>query len=379
MHVTHMEFSYERVIRPLLFLLDAELVHLLSVWGIKIAYDLVLPRIILSSLLTVRHSCLSFRFNDVYFPNPVGLAAGYDKNGILVPAVESMGFGFIEIGSVTALPSIGNPRPRLARLARHEALINRMGLNNQGVDRVAARLSRSKNSLGLPLMVSIAKTNDVRIHGNKAILDYCYSFQRVYPIADLVILNISCPNTKDGKTFEDPNHLESLLSRILMVRDDVMMEFQMRNDVPILVKVGANVNSSTLKRLIDVCLSNEIKGMELTNTYPIKSENILRNFGIPSGGLSGKPLLKRSLQLVREASSLVGDDFLIVGVGGITRPVDALKMFQHGAHLVQVLTGLIYKGPMLPKKINNIIIQVCQEQGLRNFREFLEFLRFNKV
>ena len=369
-----MKMSYENVLRPVLFSLDPEFTHMLSMWGIKLADALKVPRFFANRLFSLKHPCLHSTFGGISFPNPVGVAAGFDKNGFLIPAIEMLGIGFTEIGSVTALPSRGNPRPRLIRLTTSESIINRMGLNNNGADWIVNHVAKKKKFFNIPLVVSIAKTNDQKIKGKKAIRDYCYSFRRVYSIADMLTINISCPNTADGKTFETPRHLESLLSAIITTRDELQHEYQHQKNPPILVKIGANVSPYVLKKLIEISLDYGIRGFILTNTYPLAAEKTLR-FGLLSGGLSGKPLLKKSTRLVRQAAEIIDGKALLIGVGGIMEPGDALKMFQNGAHLIQIYTGLIYKGPMLPRKINNVIVQTCQRENLRTFQEFRDFIQ----
>lgn len=369
-----MKGTYENILRPILFAFDPEFTHTLSLWSLKLVHDLKIPRFFASRMLLRSHPVLVSTYHGITFPNPVGVAAGYDKNGLLVPAIQLLGVGFFEIGSITALPSRGNPRPRLVRITRSDALINRMGLNNAGVDQVVRRISRNKHQLPIPLVVSIAKTNDPRIKGKKAIQDYCYSFRKIHPIADLITLNISCPNTMDGKTFESPQHLESLLTAILTVKDEIRSHGNLQEEPPVLIKVGANVSPRLLGELIEISLDHGIQGFILTNTHPLSSR-ITMKVGLPSGGLSGKPLFHRSLKLVRHAAEIIGDDALLIGVGGIFSSIDALKMFQSGAHLIQVFTGLVYKGPTLPKKINNTIIKVCQKEQLKSFQEFCDFIR----
>ncbi len=370
-----MKVSYETVLRPLLFAFDPELIHGLSLWGFKIAHDLLALNSFVSRFSSFGNPCLRSHFHGVSFPNPVGVAAGFDKNGFLVPSIELLGVGFFEIGSVTSLPSRGNPKPRLVRIPSQEALINRMGLNNKGVDSVAKNIRNKKDAMRIPLIISIAKSNDRRVKGKKAINDYCYSFKRIHGLADLITLNVSCPNTADGKTFESPEHLDALLVAVLEARDELEETMSNEKDPLILVKIGANVDVAVLRQLIEISLSHGVKGFVFSNTYPLSSQKT-RRFGLPSGGLSGRPLLKKSLRQVQHAAALVDDEkTLIIGVGGIMSPKDALKMFQRGAHLIQVFTGLVYKGPTLPQKINNLIIQICQRENLKTFREFRDFIR----
>ena len=276
------------------------------------------------------------------FDNQVGIAAGFDKNAQHIDVLTAVGFGFIEVGSVTARPSSGNARPRLFRLKSDRAIINRMGLNNEGVDVVRARLQKKRPNC--PLFVNIAKTHDSEIMGDQAISDYCYSVEQMLDVADVLVINVSCPNSGDGRTFEDPSALESLLSAIQKTIGE--------NSTPYLVKVSPDLSDTQLADVVRIATTFGASGFTATNTTTNRhnlttSSTLLSSIG--AGGLSGRPLHERALKTVRQLRSLT--DLPIVAVGGISSLDDAQSFVDVGASLVQMYTGFIYEGPSLVRQI----------------------------
>jgi dihydroorotate dehydrogenase len=299
------------------------------------------------------------------FANPIGLAAGMDKNARLIDFWPHLGFGFAEIGSVTYRPSRGNPKPRAFRLEEDEALINRMGLNNQGAERIARRIGDRGMYHPFPLGINLAKTHDPGIVGQAAIDDYVESFRLLAPAANYVALNISCPNTSEGKTFEDPESLDRLLAAILGARKEVNPR------VPILVKLSPPLSDrvvfdSLTDELIQICTSHGVSGFVATNTASDRSglatpPELLERIG--PGGLSGKPIERRSTRLVRYLYERSNGTVPIVGVGGVDSGASAYEKIRAGATLVQVYTGLIYRGPSLIKTIKQQLVELLREDG----------------
>jgi dihydroorotate dehydrogenase len=276
------------------------------------------------------------------FENPVGIAAGFDKNAEHVEALVDLGFGFIEVGSITARPSAGNPKPRLFRLTDDQAIINRMGLNNAGVDAIVPRLAALKS--GVPLFVNVAKSHDANLNGDEAIADYVETVSKVYAYADVLVLNISCPNSGDGRTFEDPEILLDLLNGVFEVLD--------AESPPLLVKVSPDLKRDQLDAVIDICVGRGVSGFTATNTTVNRDglkTSSKRLSAMGPGGLSGSPLHIRSLKTV----SMIRErcDLPIVGVGGIMGPEEALAFLVAGASLVQLYTGFVFRGPAAVKKI----------------------------
>jgi dihydroorotate dehydrogenase len=335
---------YKTIAKPILFRKDAEDAHNSAINLSKTTSNSSLLRFAAKALYQYKSERLHRSYFGLNFPNPLGLAAGFDKNGTTPIAMQALGFGFVEIGSITAKPSQGNPRPRAFRLPKDQSLINRMGLNNQGATEIIKRLK--KVSLSIPLGVNIAKTNDPTIHGEDAIQDYVFSFKLAEEVADYITVNISCPNTGEGKTFEDPAALEALLKAINPAK----------SNIPVLVKFSSDTDESTLKVLIDLCEQNGISGYVATNTSNNRSglqtsDQTLNQIG--NGGLSGKAISDRSNQVIRWIRS--NTDKPIIGVGGITDSASALEKLDAGANLLQVYTGLVYEGPALIKNINKAI------------------------
>ncbi len=361
-----------RFLRPLLFQLDAESAHGL---GVRAAQFGKLSSPVVRGL---------FRFADerleqtlweagdrpgLHFANPVGLAAGFDKNAELVPFWPSVGFGFAEVGSVTALPSAGNPRPRAFRLPADHALINRMGLNNDGAEVVAKHLAELKKREGFVLGINVAKTHSPSILGDAAIEDFRTSVRHLLPSADYLALNVSCPNTAEGKTFEEPTALNGLLGA-------VMNERAVQNSsVPVLVKFSPPASTNdfgNVDELIAVSLSHGVEGFIATNTSPDRnglrsSQARLANIG--NGGVSGRPLSDRSTALVRHIYQKTNGVVPIIGVGGVDSPETAYERICAGASLIQVYTGLVYEGPGLIKRINKGLVRFLELDGFSSIGE----------
>lgn len=330
--------------------MEAEKAHDLVQRSAKTASRSGLLKLAARLLYGYRTPELSQQFWGLTFPNPVGLAAGFDKNGHLPEIMESIGMGFVEVGSITANPNTGNSKPRMFRLPDDEALINRMGLNNDGAKTVIKRLKNQSTSI--PIGVNIAKTHDPSIVGDDAIRDYQFSFQEAQKVGDYITINISCPNTTDGKTFEDPTALDELLSA-LDIKADASM-------VPTLVKFSADLNRHELTALLDVCEKNRVHGYVVSNTSSRRDKlktdpDVLENIG--SGGLSGPPLHELSVQLTRWIHREIKGQKPIIGVGGINTFDHALELMQAGANLLQIYTGLVYKGPGLVKEVNKKMVR----------------------
>ncbi|MFI5937081.1 quinone-dependent dihydroorotate dehydrogenase [Actinoplanes sp. NPDC051494] len=269
----------------------------------------------------------------VRFPNPVGLAAGMDKNGVALPSWPALGFGFVEVGTVTAKPQPGNDRPRLFRLRDSEAVINRMGFNNAGAAALAARLELL-GPIGVPLGVSLGKSKVTPLE--EAVQDYLTSYELLEPYADYIAVNVSSPNTPGLRTLQDKSALASLLGALV-------------GKTPVLVKIAPDLTEPAIAELLEVCLAYGAAGVIATNTT-------LDRGGLAAGdearageagGLSGRPLTERARKVVHFVHQETGGKLPIIGVGGITGADDAARMFDAGAALIQLYTGFIYRGPAL--------------------------------
>ena len=333
------------ILRAILFLFPPEKAHHLAL-GLA-GFLLKIPGI--SNILSVIYrakkvpvSCLGFEFE-----NPVGLAAGFDKNARHTEIIEALGFGFIEIGSVTHRGWLGNPQPRLFRLKKDEGLINRMGLNNEGAEAVAARLKTLRP--GVPLFVNVAKTPDKSMNEAETIQDYCESVRKLKPYADVMVLNISCPNADGGRTFEDPALLRDLLTGVRGVLE--------KDEKPLLIKLSPDLSRDQLEATFGVCESFEVDGYTATNTTTHReglqaSSRELEAIGM--GGMSGRPLHDRAVEVVRHLRSLTQKP--IVGVGGVSDCQTAQDFIDAGATLVQAYSGFIYRGPAMVQSICEALV-----------------------
>ena len=332
-----MKNFYERLIRPLLFSLDAENAHHLTLEMLRGAsrFDLAL-RMLRYFQPPPRPKTL-FGLN---FPNPVGLAAGLDKNGVALPAWAALGFGFIEIGTVTAKAQPGNPEPRIFRLPKQRALINRLGFNNDGADAIAERLRKLRGSRRWPIVpvgINIGKSRATPLE--KAADDYLYSFRLLRDFADYITLNVSSPNTPELRDLQEPTALSALLRAIGKEPGAAMK--------PLLIKISPDVSPIQLEAILKVCAENSVAGIIATNTT-------LDHSSIPAeldeeGGLSGAPLCKKATALVRDIVTKAA--IPVIASGGICDAESALEKFQAGAELVQLYTGFVYRGPRLLREI----------------------------
>lgn len=357
---------YQSVIRPLLFRMEAERSHDLAMEAGKVLNRHPLLRKFCALFFQYSNPQLKQNIWGIDFPNPIGLAAGFDKNGHLVHTAEAFGFGFIEVGSITAEANPGNKKPRLFRLIPDRSLINRMGLNNDGAQTILARLKN--NNPSIPLGINIAKTNHPDILGDKAIEDYQFSYRHARELADYVTINISCPNTDKGKTFEEPEALDELLQAL-----DTKKEAGAVNP---LVKLSVDLKQSTLEKLIQICEDHGIKGYVVANTSSLRRELStsaaeIRRIG--KGGLSGKAIARQSTRMIRTLHDMLDGNKPIIGVGGIDSFEQALQKLEAGASLIQLYTGLIYKGPSLIYDINKKLANHLEEKELGSIRHLARY------
>lgn len=350
---------YKPLLRPILFRFKSDIVHEFTVkWASK-ASESGTARSIAHLLYDYQSPKLKQEILGLTFRNPVGLAAGFDKNGTLSPIIEALGFGYTEIGSITAEANIGNPKPRSFRLARDLSIINRMGLNNDGSATICKRLKNL--NLSIPLGVNIAKTHNPAITGEDALHDYQQSFLLAKEVADYITLNISCPNTREGKTFEDPETLARLLD-FLQIGNDSSIP-------PVFVKFSVDIDKTKLLELIDVTRRYSVSGYVAVNTSNRRdnlqsSDRRLSKIG--KGGLSGKAITQRSNEVIRQIFEVTRGEKPIIGVGGIFSATDAIDKIKSGADLIQVYTGLVYEGPSLVKKINKGIEKYMSENEIEH-------------
>ncbi len=322
-----------RLFRNLLFKLDPETSHNLSLSSLKIAEKI---GVIKSSVSGHQKNVMGLSF-----PSPVGLAAGLDKNGDYIHAMAALGFGFIEIGTVTPRAQEGNPRPRLFRLPEKEAIINRMGFNNKGVDHLVAQVKKAKFQ-GV-LGINIGKNADTPLE--RAVDDYLLCMRKVYEVASYITINISSPNTKNLRQLQQASEFKPLLTALK--EEQAVLEKKYARYVPLVVKIAPDISEEDIALIAGVLLELEMDGVIATNTT-ISREQVS---GLPhadeAGGLSGAPVFEQSTEVVKQLYKHLGQQIPIIAAGGIMSAEDAKKKINAGARLVQIYTGLIYKGPGL--------------------------------
>ncbi len=323
------------LLRPALFTLDPETAHDATLTSLNTAYCLGLSRLIPKPQDDPRSVM------GLNFPNPVGLAAGLDKNGDCINGLAALGFGFIEIGTITPRPQPGNPHPRLFRLPEAAAIINRMGFNNHGVDALVANVERAnfKDVLG----INIGKNADTPIE--KAADDYLICLRKVYAHASYVTVNISSPNTKNLRQLQGGDELDALLTQLKSEQEKLAQ--QQGSYVPLALKIAPDLDAEQIKQIASLLIKHRIDGVIATNTTLSREgvEGLVH--GNESGGLSGAPVKDKSTAVIRALSTELGGALPIIGVGGISSGADALEKMQAGASLVQIYSGLIYRGQSL--------------------------------
>lgn len=337
---------YKALAKPLLFKLDAERAHYLVFDNLRRAATLPGTKALLRSLYSFQHPSLEREVFGLKFPNPVGLAAGLDKNAVLTDELATMGFGFVEIGTVTPRPQPGNPQPRLFRLPQDEALINRMGFNNEGATVVAARLARRQNRQ-LIIGGNIGKNKDTP--NEQAATDYVACFEALADVVDYFVVNVSSPNTPNLRQLQEKKPLIELLQQ---VQQRNLARNQPR---PLLLKIAPDLTDSQLDDILEIAQETRLSGLVATNTT-ISRDNLRTDSGhvtsLGAGGLSGKPLRARATEVIRYLHQKSDGALPIIGAGGIHSPADAQEKLAAGASLIQLYTGFIYEGPALVRKIN---------------------------
>jgi len=342
-----------QLIKPLLFLFDPEKVHYFVTRNLKRFNRFPGGTAFSRMLWDIEDDKLEREVFGLNFKNPVGLAAGFDKNAELIAEMGNLGFGFVEVGTVTPLPQPGNLKPRMFRLPADKALINRMGFNNLGMDvaaeRIAAYRRNAKESKkGVIIGGNIGKN---KVTDNEdAVKDYIKCFDRLFDVVDYFVVNVSSPNTPGLRALQEKGPLTEILN--------TLQQRNSKNGVsrPILLKIAPDLTNEQLDDIVDIVKETQIAGVIATNTTIIRDGLKSEKLSAETGGLSGKPLTKRSTEVIRYLSQKSNGAFPIVGVGGIHSPEDAMEKLKAGASLIQLYTGFIYEGPGLIKRINKKIL-----------------------
>lgn len=349
--------AYKCLIRPMLFQFDPEKVHNLALRFGSFLGNFSVFRKSLAFYYYYDNNKLQINVKGIKFRNPVGLAAGFDKNGIITKILPSISFGFEEIGSITAKKCEGNKKPRLFRLIKDKAIVVNYGLCNDGAEIIFNRLKNK--GFEIPIGISIAKTNDSTIKGNDSIEDYCATFKIMQALGDYIVINISCPNSGDGKSFEDPVLLGKLLKKLGKPKK------------PMFLKLSADITQKRLDKIIELSKKYLITGFVVANlTYDkrgLKTSN--ECLSKMEGAISGPLVKEKSNNLIKYIYKKTKNKFVIIGVGGIFNAEDAYEKIRNGATLVQLLTGMIYEGPGLIKEINKGLVKLLEKDGFKNIQE----------
>nr|NQU91983.1 quinone-dependent dihydroorotate dehydrogenase [Bacteroidota bacterium] len=342
---------YKSLFRPLFFLISPETIHHLVVKGLKFFFKIPGKAWFVRKISQVNHPKLEKELFGLKFRNPVGIAAGFDKQAEIYNELANLGFGFIEVGTITPVGQPGNPQPRLFRLPCDQGLINRMGFNNDGVEHAIRNLKKRKTDtiIGGNIGKNTATPNE------KAVDDYVFCFEQLFEHVDYFVVNVSCPNITDLQELQDQKNLVRILGRL----QEINLAKSRRK--PILLKVSPDLNNQQLDEVIEIVAETGIDGVVATNTTI--SRNNLQTYAreiekIGNGGMSGKPIRERSTEVIRYLSEKSNKAFPIIGVGGIFNAEDAIEKLEAGADLIQVYTGFIYEGPFIAKKINKKLLRL---------------------
>ena len=339
------------IIRPFLFNLDPETAHDFAIKSLKLN---PLP----SKMFEVEdEQMLNIQLFGKNFPNPIGLAAGFDKSAEAYNSILKLGFGFVEVGTVTPLKQLGNPKPRIFRLEEDGALINRLGFNNDGIEIIKNRIkSQDKNGI---LGINIGPNKNTKDQKN----DFILGLKNFFDIADYIVVNISSPNTKDLRNFHDQEKLEDLLLALNKIKKDS------KEDTPLLLKISPDIKDNDISKIVEVATKNNISAIILTNTTDGNRDNLLSKKKKEQGGLSGKPLQTISTNLIKKFYKQSNGAIPIIGVGGVNSGKSAYEKIISGASLLQLYTSFVYRGPSAAKNIKKELIQILKAEGINNIKD----------
>jgi len=339
------------ILRPLLFNLDPETAHDLAIQALKFN---ILPG---KAFEVKDEQMLKLTLLGKNFPNPIGLAAGFDKSAEAYNSLLKLGFGFVEIGTVTPQKQLGNSKPRIFRLENDKALINRLGFNNDGVKIIRDRiLSEKKKGI---LGVNIGPNKDTKDQKN----DFALGLKSFLDIADYITINISSPNTKGLRDFHEKDKLENLLLTLNKIRKEE------KKSIPLLLKISPDIKDEEIPKIISIALKSDIFAIILTNTTNKNRENLTSEVKKEEGGLSGEPIQKISTEMIKKFYKILRGKIPIIGVGGINSGKSAYEKIIAGASLLQLYTGFVYKGPTIVKDIKKELIQILKNEGINNIKD----------
>ncbi len=338
-------------IRSLLFKLDPELAHTLAIKALKFNYNPI-------NNIKKDSTIETIIFGKKIF-NPIGIAAGFDKDAEVYNSLFGLGFGFVEVGTITPLKQYGNSKPRVFRLEEDEALINRLGFNNSGADRVASRIKSNLPNGLLGINIGPNKDTENRIE------DYLICIRKFHDLCDYLTINISSPNTENLRSFHNQNELDELLNAIKGEKQ------KLKSKIPIAVKISPDIEKEKIENISELFLKHSISLVIISNTSEKNRENLKNINKLEKGGLSGKPLEKNSNDLINRFYKILGGKAKIIGVGGVDSGKSAFEKIINGASLIQLYTGMVYKGPTVANKICNELVDILKNEGIKNISEVI--------
>ena len=338
-------------IRSLIFKLDPETAHDLAIKALKFNF--------ISQNKIKNNKSIKIEIFGKIVPNPIGIAAGFDKDAEVYNSLFKLGFGFVEVGTVTPINQYGNPKPRIFRLEEDEALINRLGFNNSGSEKVSTRII-SNPPKGL-FGINIGPNKDTK----SRIEDFLICLNKFYNLADYLTINISSPNTENLRSFHNENELDELLS--LIEKEKKIL----KTSVPIVVKISPDIEDENINKISDLLIKYKVKAVIISNTTDKNRHNLSNINKLEKGGLSGKPLEKKSNELINKFYKILKNEVKIIGVGGVDSGQSAYQKIINGASLVQLYTGMIYQGPNIVSKINEELINILDKEGVQNISDIV--------
>tara|TARA_B100000029_G_scaffold435181_1_gene449008 strand:+ start:24 stop:1070 length:1047 start_codon:yes stop_codon:yes gene_type:complete len=341
------------ILRPFLFNLDPETAHDLAIKSLKFN---PLP----SKMFEVENEeMLSIKLFGKNFPNPIGLAAGFDKSAEVYNSILKLGFGFVEVGTVTPKKQYGNPKPRVFRLEEDQALINRLGFNNDGIEIIKDRI-KSNGKRGI-IGVNIGPNKETKDQKD----DFCLGLKNFFDIADYITINISSPNTEGLRDFHDQEKLTDLLEALNKIKKIK------KTNIPLLLKISPDINNDYIPEIADAAIKKNISAIILTNTTNGNKDNLINELKKEEGGLSGNPLNQISTNMIKKFYKIINNKIPIIGVGGIDSGKSAYEKIIAGASLLQIYTGFVYKGPIVAKSIKKELIQILKFEGVKNIKDII--------
>jgi len=342
------------ILKRILFQFQPEFIHEVVLTFLRHARKVPGLLNVIEKYFRYHNPRLTVQIGNLTFPNPIGLAAGFDKNGEAVSGLQALGFGHLEVGTVTPLAQSGNPKPRLFRLKKDKALINRMGFNNRGVDYLTEQISGKH--LKVPIGINLGKNKNTPL--DSATEDYLIGLTKAWQYGDYFTINISSPNTENLRNLQQESYLEPLIKKIITKRDQLSDETKQLK--PIWLKIAPDLSESEIKTIIDIAISAKIDALIVTNTT-ITRPGLLSNLNDETGGLSGKPLSEISDLALSTVCKYVKGKIPVIGVGGIFQAEDVYRKLSLGANMVQVYTGFIYEGPGFVKQLNRQLIRLMDQ------------------